>query len=127
MVLQHEDDGNWWLSISDDKYGIGYWPKTMFTSLADVANQVEWGGEVGIYTQDSSIVPQMGNGRRAVYDTKYSSYYLHVTVVNEGHHNVNPEDTEKLQNFEQAYNVLDAGYQGDYFGRLIFYGGTNKP
>ncbi|XP_021866509.2 uncharacterized protein [Spinacia oleracea] len=108
--------------MDNDKYGIGYWPKTLFTGLADVATQVEWGGEVS-FDPEAKNIPEMGNGRTPLYDTKSSSYILHVTVVDEARHNVNPTNTEKFKTCQELYGVADAGYQGDYFGRLILFGG----
>lgn len=123
---QHEDDGNWWVSMDNDKYGIRYWPKTLFTGLADVATEVEWGGEVSV-DPEAKTIPEMGNGKFPLYDTKSSSYMLHVTVVDETRHNVNPTNTEKFKTCKEVYNVIDAGYQGDYFGHLILFGGPATP
>ncbi|KAF3680951.1 putative 40S ribosomal protein S7-1 isoform X2 [Capsicum annuum] len=36
-------NGNWWLLLGDDNQQIGYWPQKIFTSLANFANNVEWG------------------------------------------------------------------------------------
>ncbi|KAL2927005.1 Vacuolar protein sorting-associated protein 54 [Bienertia sinuspersici] len=124
FIDKHEDTGDWWVSIDEDKYGIGYWPKSLFTGLSDVANQAEWGGEVGVHSgQKSYPFPEMGSGRRAIYNTKRSAFFQHITVANEAHVSVNPEDTEKFYNWEPLYLSLDEGYQGDYWGRLIFFGG----
>ncbi|CAN0925886.1 hypothetical protein LINGRAHAP2_LOCUS35002 [Linum grandiflorum] len=39
-------NGNWVLELKEDNTTLGYWPKEIFTDLADSANYIEWGGEV---------------------------------------------------------------------------------
>ncbi|KAJ4963475.1 hypothetical protein NE237_023414 [Protea cynaroides] len=86
--------GNWWLAFGNDERQIGYWPKSLFSYLADGADSVSWGG---LAKADSNgVSPPMGsefvNGvynlvlpnRRSVriredsancYDLKYFSGY----------------------------------------------------
>ncbi|KAL9231915.1 hypothetical protein vseg_007076 [Gypsophila vaccaria] len=121
FIDKHQDDGHWWLSTDDDKYAIGYWPKSLFGGLADHATQVEWGG----VTSNPGIklpLPEMGYGSSPDYNTAKSAFFQHVTVVDESFRNVNPDNTEKSWDCA-GYTSLDWGYQGDYWGRLIFYGG----
>ncbi|XP_048498362.1 uncharacterized protein LOC125496804 [Beta vulgaris subsp. vulgaris] len=122
-IDKHQDDGNWWLSINNDKNLVGYWPKELFTTLTESANQVEWGGEIG---NPGLLDPptEMGNGMKASYDTSNSACIVHATVVDESFKNVNPQETLKVWDCESLYTVLDDGYQSEYLGRLIFYGGS---
>ncbi|XP_048499744.1 uncharacterized protein LOC104890005 isoform X1 [Beta vulgaris subsp. vulgaris] len=122
-IAKHQDDGNWWLSlIGSSTFQVGYWPKELFASLREFATQVEFGGEINSGPLQIQL-PEMGNGAKAVYDYKRSAFILHATVVDESFKNVNPQDTEKFTNCNEPYTVLDAGYQGDYAGRAIFFGG----
>jgi hypothetical protein len=62
-ILQNKDDGDWWLHFGYDNsnlIAVGYWPKSIFTIMADHANFIQWGG----YTfSDTGIAsPAMGNG-----------------------------------------------------------------
>ncbi|XP_074293858.1 protein neprosin-like [Silene latifolia] len=120
-IDKHHDDGNWWLSFTPNKHQIGYWPKNLFVSLYDYANQIEFGGEIN---NPSAVDPptQMGNGMKADYDTTISSFIFQATVVNENNARVDPPDTEKFADCGDLYTVRDAGHQDD-LGRLIFYGG----
>ncbi|XP_074293860.1 protein neprosin-like [Silene latifolia] len=61
-------DGNWWLSLTTGRIPIGYWPSSLFSSLKNVANQVEFGGEINNPNAVDPPTP-MGNGRKADYDT----------------------------------------------------------
>ncbi|XP_074293863.1 protein neprosin-like [Silene latifolia] len=119
-INKHQDDGNWWLTVANVK--VGYWPKELFITLKDAANQVEFGGEI----DDPGMVnppPAMGNGRQATDDTKDSSSIYQVTVVDERFNNVNPPDTESFENCNLLYTVLDYYKSDPNLGRIIFYGG----
>ena len=64
LILQKKDDGDWWLYFGHDGQNlapVGFWPKNIFTSLADHANIITWGGYTGSFSGDSS--PPMGNGK----------------------------------------------------------------
>uniref|UniRef100_A0A803L9D9 Neprosin PEP catalytic domain-containing protein n=1 Tax=Chenopodium quinoa TaxID=63459 RepID=A0A803L9D9_CHEQI len=126
-IVKHQDDGNWWLSFSRTKEDIGYWPKELFTSLKEFSNQVEWGGE--IYNPElSRPPPEMGNGRRAIYNGRYTAAVIAATYVDESYNNVvNPEDTHKVWECEESYIVKDDGYISEELGRMIYYGGPNNP
>ncbi|KAL9248371.1 hypothetical protein vseg_021700 [Gypsophila vaccaria] len=124
-IQKHKDDGNWWLSITFSTIGtfqLGYWPKTLFTALADAANQVEWGGEID-NPGAAQPPPSMGNGFKAAYDQKYSAFFEQITVVDESFNNVIPDGTEKYYDCQNLYTTLDMGNQGGGHGRVIFYGG----
>ncbi|KAL9242262.1 hypothetical protein vseg_016281 [Gypsophila vaccaria] len=123
-IDKHQDDGQWWLSLplpNGDTQQIGYWPKTLFTSLQDGATQVEWGGEIDD-PGAAEPAPSMGNGSKATYDQTLSAYFQLITVVDENFQSVNPDDTEEYCDCPKLYTVIDN--EGHDQGRLIFYGGT---
>ncbi|XP_021734095.1 uncharacterized protein LOC110700814 [Chenopodium quinoa] len=131
-IIKRQDDGNWWLSFTRtrdkiEKDDIGYWPKELFTSLKEFSNQVEWGGEI-FNPELSTPPPEMGNGRRAIYDAQYTAAVFNATYVNESYENVvDPEDTHKVWECEKSYTVKDGGFTSEYLGRVIYYGGPNNP
>ncbi|CAO2822869.1 unnamed protein product [Amaranthus hypochondriacus] len=121
-IDKHKDDGNWWVSMNEDKYAIGYWPKSLFTSLADFANQVEWGGEVN-YAEDTPTLPEMGNGYQPKYDTELSAYYSHTKLIDANFQEINPpSNTVKDTNCNLKYLVIDSGFQAA-FTRVMLFGG----
>ncbi|KAL2930324.1 Sulfate adenylyltransferase [Bienertia sinuspersici] len=118
-----KDDGNWWLSFGDNQVPVGYWPKELFKTLSNFANQADWGGEVDNPGAKDPI-PEMGNGYYATYDTKKSAAVIHATIVDDKYNRVTPgEDTHKVWDCEKLYTVKDADYKGEYTGRLLLYGG----
>ncbi|RCV20697.1 hypothetical protein SETIT_4G077500v2 [Setaria italica] len=55
---------NWWLHFgytSDDLRPVGFWPKSLFSGLADHSNLILWGGYTQSHTGYTS--PPMGNGQ----------------------------------------------------------------
>ncbi|XP_021723156.1 uncharacterized protein LOC110690612 [Chenopodium quinoa] len=121
----------WNLSI--DKYPVKEkqldMPKELFNELAHVADKVEWGGEVYSYGPGYPKVPapEMGNGLLATTNAPYSAVIAHSTYVDENFKNVlNPEDIHMVLDCDPLYTVIDGGYDTDFHGRMIFYGGTHK-
>ncbi|KAL2925824.1 Protein white, partial [Bienertia sinuspersici] len=124
--FNHEDDGNWWLSIDSDNKLVGYWPNTLFVrSLDEVASQVEWGGEIDNPESDHTPPPYMGSGLSPRDDTKFSAFYCQIQVATSPSiYEHNPMPTKIYQECDSdGYRTSDVGYQGDFWGRLIFFGG----
>ncbi|XP_021760613.1 uncharacterized protein LOC110725440 [Chenopodium quinoa] len=125
----HKDDGNWWLNVAQVNKAIGYWPKEIFTTLADVANKVEWGGQVYDFGSTDppspSTLPDMGSGVKGLYTSRSSSAAIYrATYLDENYVNVAlPGNPTKVMNCYPNYTVLDDGYSPD-FGRTIYYGGV---
>ncbi|KAJ4962741.1 hypothetical protein NE237_022680 [Protea cynaroides] len=75
--------GDWWLAIKDDKTLVGYWPKSLFSYLADGANSVSWGG---LAKADSNgVSPPMGSG---LFSKDYYSCFNHWMKIVNGDYNV---------------------------------------
>ncbi|KAH7839527.1 hypothetical protein Vadar_005367 [Vaccinium darrowii] len=51
-------NGNWWLLVGDEYTEIGFWPKRIFSGLANMASYAEWGGEV--FSPPGTNTPAMG-------------------------------------------------------------------
>ncbi|XP_020258156.1 uncharacterized protein LOC109834522 [Asparagus officinalis] len=57
-IYKDEKTENWWLYVDDSP--IGYWPKTLFKSLSESAQEINWGGSVDFGDDEES--PLMGSG-----------------------------------------------------------------
>jgi hypothetical protein len=47
LVWQNKDDGDWWLYFGYDNRNlgaVGYWPKSIFSSMVEQATSIQWGG-----------------------------------------------------------------------------------
>ncbi|XP_020113805.1 uncharacterized protein LOC109727970 [Ananas comosus] len=62
-IFKDPTTGNWWLQYGhgDNLTPVGYWPKSLFTSLADEATRVDFGGEVS-FQKKNGVSPPMGSG-----------------------------------------------------------------
>ncbi|XP_021728996.1 uncharacterized protein LOC110696039 [Chenopodium quinoa] len=122
-IEKHPDDGNWWLSIymASSNIQIGFWPKSLFTSLADSAAQIEWGGQINNPGDRTPDDPEMGSGIKATDDFTRSAAIFDVSV-DKGV--LIPGESEIYAECND-YTVYDAGTR-DFWGRLIFYGGPKS-
>ncbi|KAK1256730.1 hypothetical protein QJS04_geneDACA024042 [Acorus gramineus] len=55
-IYRDQNTGNWWLKLDDET--IGYWPRSLFTSLGNSATTITWGGAALSLGER----PPMGNG-----------------------------------------------------------------
>ncbi|GAB2225661.1 hypothetical protein Droror1_Dr00006463 [Drosera rotundifolia] len=126
FVLQIEKDqqsGNYWLYI----YGtaIGYWPSSIFNSLQQGADTVEWGGE--IYDSSGSdgfhTLTQMGSGYFPSQGYGIASYVRNLTYIDSSY-NVVPVSRSSLQAYAPAPNCYNYQFEQSPDGSLsFFYGG----
>ncbi|KAF7151010.1 hypothetical protein RHSIM_Rhsim02G0222300 [Rhododendron simsii] len=112
-------NGNWWLLIGDDFEPVGFWPKRIFSDLANLANYVEWGGQV--YTPPGTFSPEMGSGNVVTTDGKRDAFFRNTQVINEFDQNVDEYNTETFHDIE-GYQVVDLRNAQEY-GHAVVYGG----
>ncbi|OAY74001.1 hypothetical protein ACMD2_21520, partial [Ananas comosus] len=81
-IQKNLETGDWWLyrDDGDDAGPLGYWPKSLFTTLADNASDVEWGGYVRSLKDD--INPPMGSGHFSSEGEGKAAYIKNIKVVN---------------------------------------------
>ncbi|XP_058201710.1 protein neprosin-like [Rhododendron vialii] len=112
-------NGNWWLLVGDDNTQVGFWPKRIFTGLADMASYAEWGGEV--FGPPGTPTPGMGNGAFTIDDTHFDSYFRNVEVIDDGGRNIDAYNTEPFADNNTKYKVFDLEHSS--LRHLILYGG----
>ncbi|CAN1146229.1 hypothetical protein LINPERPRIM_LOCUS6747 [Linum perenne] len=99
---------------------MGYWPQKIFTSLADSADYIEWGGEV--YSPQGTTPPPMGFGHLPNRGLFYDCYGRSISLINENYEiDYNPSSCT-LYHTSERYNIIDVGYLPNT-GRIVFYGG----
>nr|CAD1826349.1 unnamed protein product [Ananas comosus var. bracteatus] len=81
-IQKNLQTGDWWLhrDDGDDAGPVGYWPKSLFTTLADNASSVQWGGCVRTLTNDNG--PPMGSGHFSSEGEGKAAYIKNIKVVN---------------------------------------------
>ena len=112
--------------FDDENSAVGFWPPTLFGKLSEFANQADWGGEV--YSPLDQPSPPMGTGNRPLqrdWDTIDLAHSRRIACAYENakFNFLSPSDTELYKSDQQAYDIIDVGYQGEYWGRMILYDG----
>ncbi|KAJ8756173.1 hypothetical protein K2173_024720 [Erythroxylum novogranatense] len=82
-VIIHKDNssGNWWLTFQGQD--LGYWPGDLFTSLADSANLITFGGGQVINNQYGGhhTTTEMGSGHYPIEGFGKAAYIGHLQYV----------------------------------------------
>ncbi|XP_077212784.1 protein neprosin-like [Tasmannia lanceolata] len=115
---------DWWLLFGGENTQIGYWPKTLFSTLfADKARTVQWGGQV--FNPGTEAWPPMGSGHLpSEGGYKTVSYISMIQLIDEdGNYKRAPSwNLESYVESSVCYNVAgdqnlpDGGYS-------LFFGG----
>jgi len=113
-------NGNWWLEVSDGSgfKKVGFWPKDIFSGLAEPAPYAACGGVT--YSKPGELDPPMGAGYYPVEDTRYDAYCANMKVVNQQYKFVDVDMDEFADT--DAYRVKDKGIRRS-FGHLAYFGG----
>ncbi|KAJ4963818.1 hypothetical protein NE237_023757 [Protea cynaroides] len=115
------DTGNWWLSLGKGEAHIGYWPKSLFSYLADGADSVSWGG---LAKADSNGVgPPMGSGLFS--NNYYSSFFNRIEFVNGLYNLAYPPNRKSVRIREDSAKCYDLHFV-DYsptYGTNFRFGG----
>ncbi len=79
-VIQDPASGNWWLQFNDEI--VGYWPRSLFNSLKNAADAIDWGGEI-IWDggTNTSIFTDMGSGEPAALGYERAAYQRNLQYV----------------------------------------------
>ncbi|KAK9277545.1 hypothetical protein L1049_007090 [Liquidambar formosana] len=113
--------GNWWLEGGPNHTKIGFWPRRIFTGLADLATHVEWGGEV--ISVPGLPSPPMGSGQFPAGDTSFDALCGNIVIVNETNSIVPPENTLVFEDDDKFYKVKDMGDTQGHLRPLVLFGG----
>ncbi|KAI3878976.1 hypothetical protein MKX03_000752 [Papaver bracteatum] len=121
-VYRDPQTGNWWLITT---HTIGYWPKEIFTHLANNASIIRYGGIAGATPQTPS--PPMGNGYLPqLKDYLKTAYMENMKYINEKGKvvNLNPYGVlNKQDTSSDCYNILFAGNIGGNWEITMTYSG----
>ncbi|WCJ38513.1 hypothetical protein M5689_019571 [Euphorbia peplus] len=115
-IYKDKANGNWVLKLKREPV-LGIWPSRFFTSLANFATCVEWGGEV--YSPPHIPSPEMGIGVDPSYHGgDCSAQCTDIKLVNEDR--MSPV---KYEDINKYYQFIDGGYVGDNLQHVFSYGG----
>ncbi|KAL7148385.1 hypothetical protein ABFS83_06G174900 [Erythranthe nasuta] len=116
--------GDWWLGFGDNTL-VGYWPRELFTHLADRATMVEWGGEiVNSRANDEHTSTQMGSGNFAEDGFGKASYFRNLEIVDSDNSLTSVRDIKTLSENANCYNIQNS--YNEQWGTHFYYGGPGK-
>ncbi|CAN8255098.1 unnamed protein product [Cochlearia groenlandica] len=123
-IWRDSRSGHWWLKVYENTF-VGYWPKSLFTHLQDVAANVQWGGEV-IDNKNGlqHTTTKMGSGHFAEEGYQKASYFRNVEIVDEGEFMKPPDGTFTFMSEENCYNIK--ANSDRRWGVHFFYGGPGR-
>ncbi|XP_020096144.1 uncharacterized protein LOC109715510 isoform X5 [Ananas comosus] len=120
--------GDWWLYREDLAMPqvIGYWPKSLFTTLADSATLIRWGGFV-TYSQKETG-PPMGSGHYPDELEQKAAYIKNIELFNS-----DGKSCDLIDGMQSAYTdarkcykvsaLVDSSKFGLHDGFLFYFGG----
>ncbi|GMH22698.1 hypothetical protein Nepgr_024541 [Nepenthes gracilis] len=112
---------NWWLHCGAKH--IGYWPGTLFGTLADGATRGGWGGEV--YGPPTKPSPAMGSGHFPEEGFRKSCFISQMKLIDESYHFFDPDDrTIRVSTSKpKCYDVKYVSAGGEQWYHRIYFGG----
>ncbi|XP_038687466.1 uncharacterized protein LOC119986844 [Tripterygium wilfordii] len=120
QIQRDPPNGNWWLQVGPNMTQVGFWPKNIFTGLADLATYIEWGAKA--YSPPTIPSPPMGSGEPMITgDVTRDAFAKDITTINEASQIVDATETSTFEDIKE-YEVLDEGITTEY-RHLIYYGG----
>lgn len=109
-----------------DKY-VGYWPKSIFTSLAEGASEISWGGEV--YSPINELSPAMGSGHFPQEGYGKAAFVNQLKVLYDRNSNYGDPYKYALKMYTNSplcYNgIHNVAKVGDW-GHYIYFGGPGS-
>ncbi|KAJ8755843.1 hypothetical protein K2173_024388 [Erythroxylum novogranatense] len=124
-VIIHKDtfNRNWWLNINGEE--IGYWPRNLFTSLADSANVINIGGQViNNQYKGHHTTTQMGSGHFPNEGFGKAAYIGHISYVNNSSVLTDAIDLVRYAGRPACYDIIVGNdIELKLAGVHVFYGG----
>ncbi|OAY67636.1 hypothetical protein ACMD2_18041, partial [Ananas comosus] len=127
-IKKDTKSGNWFLYREDlgEPKLIGYWPKSLFTTLADKATMVLWSGMVIYNSNDAG--PPLGSGHHAIELERKAAYFKNLEIFHSDgeSHDLIDGAQEGFDDKEKCYTItklVDSSKFGRHDGHLFYFGG----
>ncbi|XP_068639534.1 protein neprosin-like [Aristolochia californica] len=121
--------GHWWLGYEDSNgyVPVRYWPNSLFNSLANYTDKIEWGGETASYDYPRVTYAPMGSGRFPSEGYKKAAYMRNMKVIDSSMQFVDAPSnlipyTPAPQCYELGNNPADVATIGPHF----YFGGPGS-
>ncbi|KAF3775087.1 hypothetical protein EJ110_NYTH51382 [Nymphaea thermarum] len=125
LVYRDPKTAHWWLRIGDE--WIGYWPRTIFTTLASGATRLEWGGEIINEGRTGHTTTDMGSGHFPSEGLDgVSASFNTLLYVDQNDKVMKPTSVSELVSRPKCYNLKVLGDAGGNRGYTFFFGGPGR-
>ncbi|KAF8407129.1 hypothetical protein HHK36_006254 [Tetracentron sinense] len=121
-IFKDKRSGNWWLLVQGKL--LGYWPSSIYTTLAGGASAVSWGGEIfNTKSQGHHTSTQMGSGHFPHEGYWKSSYFRNLGVVDASDTIRDPVDLVPIISNTLCYDLQIQENKNTDYGYYFYYGG----
>ncbi|KAL0711202.1 hypothetical protein Bca4012_018180 [Brassica carinata] len=124
LVWKDRKSGNWWLSVGANNTIVGYWPREIFTTLADHAIAVDWGGEiVDSHRFGRHTKTEMGSGHSPEEGFGKASYFRNLETVD---YNNTFQPSQVIHQDDEITHYNISVFRTEDWGTSFFYGGSGS-
>ncbi|GAB4842362.1 hypothetical protein Ancab_012332 [Ancistrocladus abbreviatus] len=122
-IVKENTTGNWWFYF--ENIAVGYWPNSLFNSLANGANRVDWGGEIFDSFEKGSLhtSTQMGSGHLPREGFAKASYISNLKYIDKNGTPRDPTALTKIVSNCGCYDIDVHMRKDSHFGVYFFFGG----
>jgi len=123
LVFKDHASGNWWLQFNDEI--VGYWPRSLFNSLKNAADAIDWGGEI-IWdgSTHTGVFTDMGSGEPAALGYERAAYQRNLQYVGIDNALHDVTDLQVATEAPSCYTSV-AGHNKPW-GSFFYFGGTGS-
>lgn len=119
-VFKDDDSGNWWLQFNQEF--VGYWPKSLFHSLKDESDLIQWGGEVfDVRESNDKTKTHMGSGSPAQSGFREAAYQRNLQFIDMDNKMKDVHELQAVATKPSCYTVFPENNQR--WGTHFYYGG----
>lgn len=108
--------------IVQDNIELGYWPKSIFTHLAEGVSELSFGGITKSSSDGQS--PPMGAGTKATRDYERVGFFEEIRIAgSKGDVDLSNYKVFQIVSNESCYDIFDYGNKHGALGNTFSYGG----
>ncbi|CAM6053846.1 unnamed protein product [Sphagnum tenellum] len=123
LVFKDHASGNWWLQFNDEI--VGYWPRSLFNTLKNAADAIDWGGEI-IWDGSTKrgVFTDMGSGEPAALGYERAAYQRNLQYVGIDNALHDVTDLQVATEAPSCYTAV-AGHNKPW-GSFFYFGGSGS-
>ncbi|KAK9270759.1 hypothetical protein L1049_026342 [Liquidambar formosana] len=123
ILAKVDATGDWWFLLNESSEYVGYWPKSIFTSLSGAADTMRWGGQIFTPSTDGAS-PQMGNGHFENGQYRKTCHMSNIRVINATNSPVIPDNSWVQTVDSRCYYARDNSYKPGLLEYSFLFGGV---